>query len=321
MRRPWLAALAVLAGACGGRARAGGPALPLHPACDGRWVDGACQPWSADVAEAVAANEAGILEDPEAALAAIDRAAAAPPFDHLTYVRMWRQRGLAHSLLAHAAADAARDDAAAAPQLLEDEAAHARAAMAAFDMLLALDPAHRLEYTLSPQTTFMFQDALAAAAARPAPDLDLDWARDLRVGDPVPVDLEVLADPKGFLARATLFVRRRGDDAWRAADVELPAAGGYKRVVLPAIDATAATALELYVRAYDAGGNEVLDWASPARPREVPLRWDPPTPWWRKWWVWAVTGTVVAGATGIVVYATQWEPSATIGGDVTVTGP
>jgi hypothetical protein len=50
-------------------------------------------------------------------------------------------------------------------------------------------------------------------------------------------------------------------------------------------------------------------WASSDRPREVPLRWDPPTPWWRTWWVWAIAGTAVAGATGIAVYAAQWEPS------------
>ena len=35
--------------------------------------------------------------------------------------------------------------------------------------------------------------------------------------------------------------------------------------------------LELYLRAYDDRGNEVLTWADPTRPREIPLRYDPPT--------------------------------------------
>lgn len=102
------------------------------------------------------------------------------------------------------------------------------------------------------------------------------------------------------------------------ADLALPGEGEYRRVVLPAFDATAATAVELYLRAYDAAGNEVLDWASPERPRELPLRWDPPAPWYRKWWVWAIAGTAVAGLTGVVVYAAQWEPSSTVDGDVVV---
>ena len=49
--------------------------------------------------------------------------------------------------------------------------------------------------------------------------------------------------------------------------------------------------------------------SAPDRPREVPLRWDPPTPWWRKWWVWGIAAGTVAAATGIAVYAAQWEPS------------
>ena len=56
--------------------------------------------------------------------------------------------------------------------------------------------------------------------------------------------------------------------------------------------------------------------AGPERPRELPLRWDPPTPWWRKWWVWAIAGTGVAAVTGAVVYAAQWEPSDRLGGSV-----
>jgi hypothetical protein len=48
----------------------------------------------------------------------------------------------------------------------------------------------------------------------------------------------------------------------------------------------------------------------------VPVRWDPPPPWWRKWWVWAIAGTGVAAITGGVVYAVQWEPSDRVGGSV-----
>ncbi len=312
-------ALAVLLAACGARPGARGPTAALRDDCgsDARWTGQGCEAWDAAAFGAVSENERRILDDPEAALGALEALAEQGPFERQTYIRMWRQRGMAHSLLSHAAADAARDG--GAPGLAQEATAHAEAAMTAFDMLLALDPSHRLEYTQTPQTTFMFQEAIAAAAGRPAPAIDVDWERGLRVGDPVPVAIEVIADPKAFLAHATLFVRRRGEPRWRATDVELPAAGAYRRLVLPAIDARAATALELYARAYDAAGNEVLQWASPDRPREVALRWDPPTPWYRTWWVWAIAGGAVAAAVGVTVYATQWEPSDELGGGVVIT--
>ena len=98
----------------------------------------------------------------------------------------------------------------------------------------------------------------------------------------------------------------------RAADVALPAPGQVAQVRLPALTGRAPTALELFAVASDDQGNEVHLWASPDRPREVPLRYDPPTRWYRKWWVWAVAGGVVAAGTGVGVYAAVWEPSPTL---------
>ncbi len=304
--------------ACGGRATAAGATVTLRDGCGSaaRWNGDTCEAWAPEVFGTITENEARILGDPQTALTTLEDVVERGPFEHGIYVRIWRQRGMAHSLLSHAAAEAARDGGGA--EQAAAEADHAAAAMAAFDMLLALDPGHRLEYTQTPQTTFMFQDAIALATQHPAPALEVDWQRGLRVGDPIPVAVEVIADPKSFLARATLFVRTRGETAWQAADLALPQAGGYQRLVLPPVDARAATALELYVRAYDLAGNEVLEWASPERPRELPLRWDPPTPWYRTWWIWALAGGAVAAGVGVTVYATQWDPSATVGGDVTV---
>jgi hypothetical protein len=307
----WVA-LVVIAAGCAGRA-AGGQTATLHAA--------PVAPGSAEVTAEVAANDARIQEDPGAALGAVEAAAARGPFDRPTYARLWRQRGMAHALLAYAAGAEAKDDPAVADAKKAEQAEHEAAAREAFDMLLALDPTHRLEYTESPQTTFVFQSAIAEAAKRPAPAIDVDWKRGLAVGEAVPVDVEVVADPKGFLARAELFVRRRGAEAWQATEVPLAATGSYARVVLPgalAAGARGATALELYLRAYDADGNEVLDWASAERPREVALRWDPPTPWWRKWWVWGIAASVVAAGTGVAVYAASWEPSEHVGGGVVV---
>ena len=66
--------------------------------------------------------------------------------------------------------------------------------------------------------------------------------------------------------------------------------------------------LELYLRAYDDRGNEVLTWADPTRPREIPLRYDPPVPWYRRGWFYAAVGTALAAGVGITVYELTLKP-------------
>ena len=88
--------------------------------------------------------------------------------------------------------------------------------------------------------------------------------------------------------------------------------------MLPAVDGRRPASLEVYLRAYDRAGNEVLTWAAPARPREIPLAYTPPAPWWRRWWVWAAAGSAVAIGTGAGVYAATRSPPDRIGGTVTV---
>ena len=181
-------------------------------------------------------------------------------------------------------------------------------------MLLALDPGHVLSYTLSPKATFRFEKVRNEAKSAGAPAIDVDWAFGQKVGTPVKIDVSVLADPKQFLHRATLFVRTRGEPAWRAADVPLAASDKEHHLVLPPIAAAKAVSLELYLKAYDDRGNEVLTWAAPTRPREIPLRYDPPRPWWQKWWVITIAGTVAVAGTAGIVYAATREPPSTVDG-------
>jgi hypothetical protein len=76
--------------------------------------------------------------------------------------------------------------------------------------------------------------------------------------------------------------------------------------------------LELYLRAYDDRGNEVLSWADPARPREIPLRYDPPTPWYRRGWFYAAVATAAAVTVGVTVYELTIAPPAKVTGGVSV---
>jgi hypothetical protein len=291
------AAVAVLAGcpACHGETSHETLAA-LRPACAGAdyWDGAACRPRGDGAAKVAAGKQALAKLDIDVAKVALEAADHGGPLDHDANVTLWEQRGIAAAYV-------------------NDE----RAASAAFDMLLALDPSHFLSYTLSPKATFVFEKVRNGTKARGVPALDVNWPHGQRVGDPVPIDLEVVADPKRFLHRATLFVRTHGETGWRAADVALANAAN-RHILLPPVEAEAPVSLELYLRAYDERGNEVLTWADAARPREIPLRYDPPTPWYRRTWFYAVAGTVVAASVGLTVYELTIAPPDTVSGSVSV---
>ena len=288
-----LFAIVTIAG-CAGNATHGGSLVSLRAACatDQHWDGHACAT-STDAPKKLAAGiQALAAQDLDAAKVAFDAAESAGPLDHDSNVTLWEQRGIAAAYI-------------------DDEPT----ATSAFDMMLALDPGHFLSYTLSPKATFVFEKL--RKEPRRAPTIDVNWARGQKVGDPMPLDIDVVADPKQFLDRATVFVRTRGDSSWRAADLDLHAKSDH-RIVLPALQADKPLSLELYLRAYDKKGNEVLTWADATRPREIALRYEPPTPWYRKWWVIAIAGSAVAIGTGIAVYELTIKPPDTVDGGVTV---
>jgi hypothetical protein len=295
--RSAIAAGWIIAGLAGCHAEAArGTLVALRGACaDAAYWDGAaCRPRGEGAARVAAGKQALAKLDVDLARQALDAADRGGPLDHDANVTLWEQRGIAAAYV-------------------DDE----RTASAAFDMMLALDPGHFLSYTLSPKATFVFEKVRSTSRARGVPALDVNWPHGQRVGDPVPIDLDVVADPKRFLHRATVFVRTRGETGWRAADVAL---GGLadRRILLPPVEAGKPVSLELYLRAYDDRGNEVLTWADPARPREIPLRYDPPTPWYLRGWFYAVAGTVAAIAVGVTVYEVTIAPPDKVTGGVSV---
>ncbi len=284
-------AVVVLA-ACHGAGTSRSP-VTLRTACGAAdyWDGTACRP-RGDAAAKLANGKAALdAANVEAATTALDAAAKAGPLDHAANISLWEQRGIAASYI-------------------DDDAA----ARSAFEMLLALDPGHFLSYLTSTKATFRFEKVRNESATKGAPAVEVDWASGQRVGSPIQIDVSVLADPKRFLDRATLFVRTRGETGWRAADVPLAAPTKEHHLVLPAIHADKAISLELYLKAYDQRGNEVLTWSQPARPREIPLRYDPPRPWWQKWWVITLAGSVAVLGTGGIVYAVTREPPSTVSG-------
>ncbi|MEO6771573.1 MAG: hypothetical protein ABI467_00940 [Kofleriaceae bacterium] len=286
-----LALTVVLAGcASGGGAR--GTQVRLRDACGAAtyWNGHACVPAGDAPQHLEAGAQAITAQDPDAIKAAVDAAEKAGPLDYSSNIKLWEERGIGRAYG-------------------DDEAG----AKTAFDMMLALDPKHVLSYRLSPKATLVFEEVRKAAP--PAPAVEVTWSRGQRAGAPVPIEIEVLSDPKRFLDRATLYVRSRGEAHWHATDLTL---AKDNTIVLPPVAATAPVSLELYLRAYDAHDNEVLTWADPQHPRELALRYEPPTPWYRKWWVWALGGSAVALATGVTVYALTLSPPDTVGGTAMV---
>ncbi|MEZ4365870.1 MAG: hypothetical protein R2939_06235 [Kofleriaceae bacterium] len=284
---------AVLGGALGlagcGAAAVGAPMVASRPGCAAgqRWDGAACVARGDDAERIAAAREAlagggADLDRAEALLAGL---AEHGPLDYASHVALWEQRGILAGYL---------DDAAGAE--------------AAFRELLTLAPDHTLRHTLSPKVTLPFERARRAVEERGAPAVDVTWRRDQRVGSPVAVEVERVADPTELMARVDLYLRERGADAWKVVPVPLRGAPRYQSLRLPPARATADTGLELYAIALDADDNEVARWSDPRRPREVPLRYVAPTPWYRRWWVWTLAGTAAAAAAAGTAWALTREP-------------
>ncbi len=233
----------------------------------------------------------------EDAIALLEKAKKEGPYGRPDYIRLYEQLGIAYGYLDK-----------------NEEA------LKAFDMLLALDAGRAISYTLSPKVTFLFEQARSRAAERAPPDVDLGWPLGLTVEDKIPIDVEVLADPLGFLKRAKLYSRVRGMPSYKSTEISLPGPHQHLEVEIPppAAGSTQPELVDLYLVAYDDRGNEVYQWGAENRPREIPLRWVPPDPWYGKWWVWAIAGTVVAAGASVAVFTVTRTPGPTINGSLKV---
>jgi tetratricopeptide (TPR) repeat protein len=285
--------LAAITAACGARQGEKLATLPLENACaEGSRYNGSRCVTPGEARQKVEeARSALAAFDVDKALPLLETAIQSGPHDHALLVDLHEQRGIAYSYLKR-----------------ENDA------LSAFASLLALDPGHLLSYTLSPQATFLYERARKANANQPRAQINLSWPQNLRENQPLPVAVEVISDPNSMLERLALYLRHSKDDSYRRVGLTLPKPGQLQKVHLPAPNTDRPTTVQLFGRAYDSKGDEVLLWFDPQRPREIPLAYEPPTPWYRKWWVWAAAGGVVAAATGTTVYLLGLEPSDLVGG-------
>ncbi len=298
--RLWLIALGCAAGACGSSSTKAvhTTTAKLRPTCDAKhdWNGTACTPRLAVAKDLKTVSTAMASFDLDKAVPVLNRLRKLSPHRHNTLVTIYEQLGIA-AAWKHRPAEAVE----------------------LFDQLLALSPGHVLSYHLTTRVTRSFSKARTKARKRGAPTLNVTWPRKLKTTTPVPVALKVVADPRGFLNRAAIYVRRKGADKFQRVDVRLPKVGGSRRVVLPALSSKKPETLQLFVTAFDRRGNEVLKWWSAERPREIDLDYRKPQRWYRKWWVWAIAGGVVATGTGTAVYLIGREPPDTVDGGLDIT--
>ena len=276
MIRCCVLALLIAAG-CGGSQRAAGLST-LRRACPAEtvWDGSACRPYGpggAMIDRAEALLDEGEFEQ---AAEVIERAERLGPHRHETHVRLYEQLGKAYAF-----------------QQKEREA------IEAFIKVLALSPGHLMSYHVSTRATFKFEEAREQAGARPPTQIDVGWPEELDTRRPVPIDIEVVADPMKLLSRAVLHIARGAER--RAIDLELPPPGERKRIVLPALGSERPETLKLHLVGLDARGNEVALWAAD-RPRSLRIDYDPPTPWYRQLRIMIPAGVGAAAIVGTVIY-------------------
>ncbi|MEM6531898.1 MAG: hypothetical protein AAF654_04710 [Myxococcota bacterium] len=180
---------------------------------------------------------------------------------------------------------------------------------AAFHELLLLDPSHVLPYTLAPRVTFGFERMRQKLSVRPA--VEMSWPRGRRVGEDVPVVIEVLRDPNQRFARAVLHWREGVDGEYTTARLQLPDPGAYTTVTLPAHadDVRTDQIRQLYLSVFDGQGNEIWRVADARQPREISFEYVEPIRWYERWWVWTAVGTVLAASTAALVIRNSRAPA------------
>lgn len=285
----WLCTLALALAACGGAQRdalVGASALEAPCAAETHWTGSTCIGQAESAAALARAQESLAAFDVDSAVALLEERLANGPYAHALLVTLHEQLGIAYSYL-------------------KDE----KRALDSFRTLLALEPGHLLSYTLSPQATFLYEKARNQSEALPETHLQVSWPQGLSESERIPLSVEVVSDPLAMLDSLALYVRSDAAEPYRRLQISLPKAGDVKRVVLPAPKTKRESVLELYGSAYDKLGNEVLLWFDAKNPRELPLGYTAPSPWYRKWWVWAAVGGVAAIGTGATVYALGLEPA------------
>jgi tetratricopeptide (TPR) repeat protein len=193
-----------------------------------------------------------------------------------------------------------------------------QAAEDSFSRLLVLDPSFRLGADVSPRVRKPFNQLVKKNM--PRLNVRLIPPAYAQLGQPLTFGAEVVADPVGMITGVHLFFRR--GPSGKFSSVHSPLKGkGEQPLAVPA------TAWEgggkgekIFWYAVVEGANQsrLQEFGDAAHPSALEVSEKSPeeiaavgeTAWYERWWVWAIIGGVVAGATTTaVVLATDQTPS------------
>jgi tetratricopeptide (TPR) repeat protein len=191
----------------------------------------------------------------------------------------------------------------------------------AFEELLAIDPQYTLsEPSRSPKLRAFFEDVrnhfLPGYRKNDRPsDVELDHAAPPSAQAGRPLEVAALVT-RGAAAveDVSLRARRQGLLTWDARHMRREDEGRFRLTYAPPRDATDYV-LEYYLEARDAQGHVVARVASPERPIAIPVKGVfLPTPWFKRWFVWAAVGAVAVGVVvGVsVAESAQHAPAGTL---------
>lgn len=195
-------------------------------------------------------------------------------------------------------------------------------ARAAFEELLAIDPHYTLsDPTHSPKLREFFEEVRSSfvpgyGKSEGEAELEHDAPTGAVAGRPLEMQVVVIRGAP-LVKQVTLHARRQG--MLEYADQPMRGDGGrWKLSYAPSRDVVDYT-LEYYVEARDDKGRVVGRVASPERPipllvHGVPMVGNGPTPWFKRWYVWAAVGGVVAGAAiaGVVAGTAEKAPKGSL---------
>lgn len=183
----------------------------------------------------------------------------------------------------------------------------------AFEDLFSIDPNYQLtDPSRSPKLREFFEEARASfvpgssAPATVGAELEHAAPTGAVAGRPLEVSAQVTRNAP-LVAEVRLFTRRQGMLTFGAHTLRGPGADGRFALVYHPPREVGDYTLEYYLEAVDGKGHVVARVASPQVPIALPVKGTPQPPmvWYKRWYVWAAVGAVIAGvAIGATVAAT-----------------
>jgi len=193
-----------------------------------------------------------------------------------------------------------------------------KAAEDSFSRLLVLDPSFRLGTDVSPRIRKPFSQLVEKKMPRLS--VRLVPPAYAQLSQPLTFAAEIAADPVGMIEGVRVFFRR--GDAGKYSSVHSPLSGeGEQLVTVPSAvweGHGKGNKIHWYAVAEGARQSRQQEFGDAAHPSALEVSEKSPeeiaaageTAWYEHWWVWAIVGGVVAGATATaVVLATDQTPS------------